>query len=332
MRRAGAALMMLGVASGCKKATPDPLSGTGSLEMVEVDVAAMTPARVLRVWHREGDVVHIGDTLVTLTTTTVRSDIDARRARLASAEAQLRDLQAGARPAEIQGADAQLRSAVAEADRARKDVERFTPLAASGTISRQQFDAARATALSAEGRRDAARDALALLKQGPRPDRVSAARAEVASALAGVAAAEQAAADLVLTAKVDGSVVSRNVEAGEVVAAGTPGMTLADARRPFVRIYLGPAAIPLVHVGATATATLDAFPGRAFSGRVAVVSSRAEFTPRVALTENERADLLYAVRVEFDDSSGMLKAGLPVTVHITRGTELAKDSNATKPR
>jgi HlyD family secretion protein len=49
---------------------------------------------------------------------------------------------------------------------------------------------------------------------------------------------------------------------------------------------------------------------------VSAVATRAEFTPRVALTENERADLLFAVRVELADSTGRLKAGLPVTVHL----------------
>ena len=62
------------------------------------------------------------------------------------------------------------------------------------------------------------------------------------------------------------------------------------------------------------TARLDAFPDRAFRGRIASLNPRAEFTPRVALTEDEREDLLFGVRVEFDDASGMLKAGLPLTI------------------
>ena len=325
-----ASILLASMVAGCKGAAADPLSGTGTLEMVEVDVAALTPARVIRVWHREGDVVHAGDTLVTLTTSTVHADIDGRRAKLASAEAQFRDLQAGARPAEVAGAEAQFRSAEAEAARARRDAERLTPLAASGAISRQQFDAVRSTALSAEARRDAQRDALVLVREGARPERVRGAAAEVANARASLASAEQAAADLVLTAPTEGTVVSRNAEPGEVLSAGTPTMTLADTRRPYVRIYLGPASIPLVHVGAPAAATLDAFPGRSFTGRVAMVSTRAEYTPRVALTEEERADQLFAVRIEFEDRSGMLKAGLPVTVHITKGTELAKEAPDTK--
>jgi HlyD family secretion protein len=55
------------------------------------------------------------------------------------------------------------------------------------------------------------------------------------------------------------------------------------------------------------------------------ISDKAEFTPRVALTEEERADLLFGVKIEFRDTSGMLKAGLPVTV------ELASAPRARRP-
>jgi HlyD family secretion protein len=67
-------------------------------------------------------------------------------------------------------------------------------------------------------------------------------------------------------------------------------------------------------VGGGAAGRLDAMPERPFRGRVTAVNSRAEFTPRVALTERERADLLFGVRVDFADSTETLKPGLPVTV------------------
>jgi HlyD family secretion protein len=59
---------------------------------------------------------------------------------------------------------------------------------------------------------------------------------------------------------------------------------------------------------------------------VVSINDRAEFTPRVALTEDERADLMFGVRVEFADSSGALKPGLPVTVRLSRAdvTEAAR--------
>jgi HlyD family secretion protein len=52
------------------------------------------------------------------------------------------------------------------------------------------------------------------------------------------------------------------------------------------------------------------------AGRIIEIASRAEFTPRAALTERERADLVFGIKVSFDDPAGRLKAGLPVTLEV----------------
>jgi HlyD family secretion protein len=107
----------------------------------------------------------------------------------------------------------------------------------------------------------------------------------------------------VLVAPVDGRVVSRRAEPGEVLAAGERALLLAETERQFVRIYVGQEAVSHIRVGTKVTATLDAFPDRPFEGVVSAIASEAEYTPRVALTERERADLLFAVRVEFRDAT-----------------------------
>jgi HlyD family secretion protein len=292
------------------------VSGTGTLEVVEVDVAPMTPARVLKVWREEGDTVNVGDTLVSLTQSTVQADVDARRARVSAAEAQLRDLTAGARPAEISRAQADLRAAEAEAARTSQDLTRVSALAQNGNVSVQQLDAAKTAASLAEARRDAARDALRLLQEGSRPQRIAAARADVENANASLNAALQTASDLVLVAPVKGTVLLRNAEPGEVLAAGMPALTVGELARPYVRIFVNQQALAQVRLGARAQGVLDGMPDKPFTGEVIAISTKAEFTPRVALTEDERADLLFGVKVAFRDSSGMLKPGLPITVTI----------------
>lgn len=311
--RVAAAIVLLGAA--CRHETVD-LKGTGTLEVVEIDVAPMTPARVLRVWREEGEAVRVGDTLVSLTQSTVQAEVEARRARVAAAEAQLRDLLAGARPAEIARAQADLRAAESEAERTAQDLARVTALAQSGTVSGQQLDAAKSAAALAAARRDAARDALRLLQEGTRPERVAAARAEVANARAALGAAVQTAADLVLVSPVSGTVMLRNAEPGEVLGAGIPALTIGELARPYVRIYVNQRALPGVRLGARAEGVLDGLPDHRFVGEVVAINSKAEFTPRVALTEEERADLLFGVKVAFRDTTGALKPGLPITVSI----------------
>jgi HlyD family secretion protein len=312
------ALPLIGAAAlaGCGRSAATVPAAVGTVEVIEVDVAPLTGARVLRLWVDEGAVVKAGDTLVSLTLSTTRPDIEARQARLSSAEATLRDLEAGARPAELERAAAELRAAEAEASRAEDDVQRLTPLAAAGTVSAQAFTGAKAAAAAADAKRDAVRQSLRLMREGTRPERISAARADVGNARAALAAAEGAASDLVLTAPMAGVVLARHAEPGEILRAGESAFTLGDLAHPWVRIFVDQRALPLIRVGDPAHAVLDAFPKVEFPGRVVAIRDKAEFTPRVALTESERADLMFGVKVELRDTTGMLKPGLPVTVRV----------------
>jgi HlyD family secretion protein len=150
---------------------------------------------------------------------------------------------------------------------------------------------------------------------------VRSARAQADAARAAERAAAASADALVLLAPSAGVVVARHAEPGEILPAGQPAVTLGDPTRPWVRVYVSPDAFPFLEVGDTASAVLDALPGRPVVGRVTALATRAEFTPRVALTESERADLLFGVRVEFEDTTGLLKAGLPVTVRLPGAAE-----------
>jgi HlyD family secretion protein len=301
----------------CRGGEPgNVIVANGTVEVTEADVAPMTAARVVRVLVEEGEEVAAGDTLALLTQSTLPSDIEQRRARVAAAEATLRDLQAGTRQAEIDAREAELRAAQAEATRTARDVERLTPLRESGTISQQQLDAAIAAARSAAARRDAAAEGLRLAREGARPQQIAAARAEVEAARAALGAARATASDLVLLAPVAGTVLARSAEPGEVIAAGVPAITVGETARPWVRVYVNQRALPRLAVGDSATVRLDGLPERPLAGRVSAINARAEFTPRVALTEEERADLVFGVKVEVVSGVELAKPGLPATVRI----------------
>jgi membrane fusion protein YbhG len=306
-------VVALMLAAACRPSSGTS-TATGTLQYVEIDVAPVEAGRVVRVTRREGESVGVGDTLVVITQAAVRPNVDALAARVQTTQAKLRDLLAGSRSTEISRAEADVRGAQSEVDRLNRDVDRLAPLAAHGDIPRQQLDAAQSAARMAAAKRDATQQVVNTLKAGARPEEIDAARAEVSAAQAALRGGAATQADMVLTSPIGGAVITRAVEPGEVVVPGAPTMTVADVTRPFVRVYVNQTLLPLIHVGDTVSAALDAFPDKAFKGRIAAISTRAEFTPRVALTRDERADLVFGVRVEFVDTSAMLKAGLPVTV------------------
>jgi HlyD family secretion protein len=311
------AVLFLALSIGCDR--PDGFDASGTIEFTQTDVAGTVPARVERILVEEGAAVSAGDTLVVLRQTGLPQDIQQRRARLSAAESELRDLERGARPAEVDRLRAELRSATSEAERTAADSLRMARLLAAGGISQSEFDAAANAARIATARRDAAGDALRLLEAGTRPDRIAAARSSVAAARAQLAMGEAAAAELVLTAPVAGQVMARLVEPGEVIAAGIPVLSLGDNRNVWVRVYVNAAVFASIKVSDTVQVTIDGLEGESFPARVSALATAAEFTPRVALTEKERADLLFGVKLELTDTTGRLKAGLPATAHFPDG-------------
>jgi HlyD family secretion protein len=307
-------ILALILLAACSSSASPNLIANGTVEVTETDAAAMVPARVVGIRVDEGAAVAAGDTLATLTQATTQAEIAQAAARVGSAEAVLRDLRAGARPAELRAAEAEVAAAEAEATRTAADLARNRPLAERGVLSRQSLDAAVAAADRGAARRRPAAAQLQLARQGARPEQLRAAEAAVASARADLAARHAAAADLVLTATTPGVVLRRLAEPGEVVPAGMPVLTLGDLRRPWARVYVAQEVARALRVGSRAEGTLDGLPARIFPGRVVTISDRAEFTPRIALTERERADLVFGVKVAFDDTTGVLHPGLPVTV------------------
>jgi HlyD family secretion protein len=238
------------------------------------------------------------------------------RARVATAEANLRDLEAGARPQEIGQAEAQVQASEAEALRTRQALDRARALIATNAIARQQYDDAVAANRVAEQKLTESREALALARAGARPQRVEAARAEVTTARAALAQLEARATDLVLSAPFDGVVLGRHAEPGEALGPNVPVLTVAETARPYVRVFVPQEIVTGLVVGTPVDIVVS--PDRTIKGKIEAVNPKAEFTPRVALTEQERADLMFGVKVAVSNPAEAPHPGLWVSVRVPK--------------
>lgn len=256
----------------------------GTVEIRQVRLAPLTTGRLVRLLKDEGDSVRAGDTVAVLAQPGLPSLIEEQRARAAGA---------ASRTAEV-GA------AMADSIRAANDLARAEPLRAQGIVSAQQYDALRAAAAGAAAHLQAVRAA---------PTDLAAARA----ALQGAVAIRD---ELVVIAPTDGVILTRYAEPGEVVTAGMPVLALGEVSRPWIRAYVPEPLLPRVRLGTRVQGHADGYPDSAFTGTVVEISPQAEYTPRAALTERERADLVFGIRVDVSDAGGRLKAGLPVTLDI----------------
>ena len=293
----------------------DTLSASGTVEATTADLGFELPGRVAAITVEEGDTVSAGQELARLDTRELEAALEAARARLATVEARLDEVLAGARPQEIASAEAALRSATQRAETARRDLERARTLFEGGAISRQALDQAQTAVEVAESAHVQARESLELLREGARSETIQAQRAQVAQARADVTRTEATLANAVVTAPMAGLVTRRHRQRGETVAPGAPVVTLLDRSDRWVRIYVREDQIGRVRIGMRASIASDTYPDRRYEGRVVFIGSEAEFTPRNIQTEAERTKLVYPVKVRITgDEAHVLKPGLPADV------------------
>jgi HlyD family secretion protein len=114
-----------------------------------------------------------------------------------------------------------------------------------------------------------------------------------------------------IVAPTKGTVLEKYVERGEFVVIGKPLFKIADTEQMFMRAYVTSAQLQNIRIGQHVKVFADYGDGqkKAYDGTVSWISSRSEFTPKTILTDDERADLVYAVKVAIK-SDGYVKIGM----------------------
>jgi len=311
---AGAVLGGCGPDSGAGESA---LEASGTVEATQADLAFQMPGRLAALTVREGDRVTRGQELGRLDEAEVAARHQAAEAQRAAARAALAELEAGTRPEEIGQARQALEAATRRLEEQERETARSVRLAEGGAVSRESRERAETMLAVARADRDRLGQQVALLEAGPRPERVDAQRALVRQAEATVAQLAAVRAQLVLLAPFDGIVSVRHREPGEVVAAGTPVVTVLDPDDRWVRVFVPEDRVGRLSLGMAAEIRGDSRPDRVYEGRVVHIASEAEFTPRNVQTREERVRLVHAVRIRVTGDSALeLKPGLAADVRI----------------
>jgi HlyD family secretion protein len=114
-----------------------------------------------------------------------------------------------------------------------------------------------------------------------------------------------------------GTVLTTYVEAGEFVQPGQPLYAIANLTTVDVRAYIAEQQLAAVRLGEQVQVTVDVPNGRqSLPGTVTWIASEAQFTPTPIQTRDERADLVYAIKIRVDNRNGLLKLGMPVDVQL----------------
>lgn len=202
-------------------------------------------------------------------------------------------------------------SAGAAYDGAREALDLLARIQKNPQSLRAQVDAAEAQYRAAEAAVAQAQAYLDGLEAGATPEEMAALEAGVLQAQAQLESARTVLAKLTLIAPVGGQVVEVVGHAGELAAPGVPIITLADLEQVTLTVYVPENRLGQVQVGQPVEVTVDSFPGRVFLGRVATIATEAEFTPRNIQTADERANMVFAVKVVIPNPDRALKPGMP---------------------
>jgi HlyD family secretion protein len=292
----------------------DVIAASGHVEATEVRLSSKVAGHLEAVAVQEGDRVTAGQEIARVDTTDLRLALAAARAERAQADAERRLRVAGSRREDIGEAEAQVEKARADLRGAQEDLGRMEKLLASGSGTDKARDDARTRRDMAAANLEAAVERLRKLRAGSRPEEIDAATARVAGADARIAQLEQQIEDAVVKSPVSGVVTEKLAETGELVARGAGLVVVTELARPWLSVYLPEPDLGRIRLGQEAEVATDS--GQRRSGRVTFISPQAEFTPKNVQTPDERAKLVYKVKIGLDNADGLFKPGMPAEARL----------------
>jgi HlyD family secretion protein len=154
------------------------------------------------------------------------------------------------------------------------------------------------------------------LEMKRREEELATRRAAIAQSRASIAVIDSQLADTVEASPVDGVVLVKAADVGEVLASGTTVVTVGDIEHPWLRGYVNETDLGRVRLGSKVKVTTDSYPGKVYAGRVTFIAAEAEFTPKQIQTAEERVKLVYRVKIEMDNPKHELKSNMPADAEI----------------
>lgn len=313
MKSLGALLLLLPLLVAC--APDDSSQALGTLERDRVTFSATSNEIIRALPVKEGSQVKIGDVLVRLDTTSQEAMLAQAIAQQAKANAYLTKLTNGERPEDIAVAQAKVTLATAKLTEANKNYRRKAELVSKNLISESEKDTALSARDSARAELDSAKEEFAKLTAGTRVEDIEQAKAELDAAVANTAVQQQKLDELTIVSTRDGVLDNLPYNLGERVSVGSIVAVVQADNSPFARVYVPePYRVKLTQ-GTKLQVHVDGVE-QTYQGTVRWIANEPSFTPYYALTENERARLMYLAEIDLSDDAQNLPSGIPAQVDL----------------
>lgn len=318
--------------ASCGKDKQD-YDATGTFEATEITVSAESAGQLKSFNISEGQVLNNGVTVGQIDArqlTLKRNQLATNNEQLAATHGQLdankRQLAANkqatsSRQLDLKKQVAAIRQQIMNQQRER---QRFTELLKDGAVARKQVDdidyqlqVLKKQLTATEEQIASQNAALADQNKGitAQMEGIDAQQAVVNAQQAGVRSQQAQIDDQIahtfIKSPITGTVLEKYAEAGEFVAVGKPLFKVANMKRMFIRAYITSEQLKNIRLGQKVKVMADYGKGqrKAYNGVITWISSRSEFTPKTIVTDDERAALVYAIKIQFQND-GYVKIGM----------------------
>ena len=277
------------IACGSKDSEYD---ASGVFEATEVVVSAKAQGEILSLNIEEGDEVKQGDVL---------GEIDAK---LLSLKKSQMAASRSSNDSRILDLNTQIASVQQQISNAEREKARFSELLKAKAATQKQVDDISYQISTLKAQLAALKEQVSAQNKSLREQSVS-----MDSQMSQVATQID---DATIKSPITGVVLQKYAEAGEYAAPGKALFKVADIKDMKLRAYITADQLNTIKIGQKVTVYADegTEDRKAYEGKVTWISSKAEFTPKTIMTRDERANLVYAIKISVDNKQGLIKSGM----------------------
>jgi HlyD family secretion protein len=300
----------------CGNDTNLAISESGTIEATEIIISSQVSGIVQKIVKDEGAGLSIGDTILIIDQEVLELQLQQAVAAQEMAKAQYELLLHGAREEDITLAEEGLRQAEVNLKLAKSDYTRMDNLFKDRAITQKQYDDALARYQVTLAQYNAAKENLNKILNFARPEELRQARANYDRSAASVRLIEKNLRDCTITSPINGYIVKKYIEEGEMVTVMSSLVKLADLTIVDLSVYISETDLGKVKLGQKVEVTVDAFKNKIYQGYVFFISPEAEFTPKNIQTKDERTRLVFEVKIKIPNPDFELKSGMPADAKI----------------
>ncbi|MCX7830213.1 MAG: HlyD family efflux transporter periplasmic adaptor subunit [Acidobacteria bacterium] len=286
----------------------------GYIEGEFVYVSSPLSGTIEKLYVKKGDEVKQGDPLFVFESDLEKSSREEAEWKLKQTQKLLEDAEKGKRPTEIEALSAQLNEAKSAKELAEKEYMRLKNLSESGFVSQNELDRAMSAYQQSQEKVARMEAELKTARLGLRNDQIEAYQANKMAAEAVLKQKDWTLSKTRQESPKNGIVFDTLYREGEWVASGKPVVVILPPENIKVRTFVKETDLGKIKYGTEAKVFIDGV-NDSVSGKVSFISPKAEFTPPVIYSKENRAKFVYMVEISFDNPSQLnLHPGQPVDV------------------